>query len=288
MLFNDLLALKGIDPADVIVFRHRPFEPELRKVLPWLAAERPKVYNAYQQAQWPKAEKAMTKARYVASFIGHEARKAVFVGLFRIHGSKSISRSKFWQIPENEELKSFGLTGMTKDRRFTLWFNLVCSDFYRDWKGKLIVRWPGPELAWWRWGHKNVFHIDAVVEESLLVGRMPPWDELTVTREELKVLPATWKSALREWRGIYLILDSSDGRSYVGAAYGKGNILQRWEHYARSGNGGNKEMRACKPRYFRFCILERVSPDMNPDEVVRKENSWKKRLGTRLFGLNKN
>lgn len=56
MNFAALLTENNIDPRDVLVLRHRPFEPELRKVLPWLAAEKPDVYNAYQQTQGEKLE----------------------------------------------------------------------------------------------------------------------------------------------------------------------------------------------------------------------------------------
>ena len=72
MELNDMLVKKGINPESVLVLRHRPTEPELRKVLPWLAAEQPQIYNAYQQTQTPKVEKAMIRAEYLASFIGHE------------------------------------------------------------------------------------------------------------------------------------------------------------------------------------------------------------------------
>ena len=41
MDLNDLLKGKEIDPKKVLVLRHRPHEPELNKVLPWLAAEKP-------------------------------------------------------------------------------------------------------------------------------------------------------------------------------------------------------------------------------------------------------
>ena len=51
MEFNDLLGKEGIDPKTVLVLRHRPKQREFRKVLPWLAAERPDIYNAYQQQQ---------------------------------------------------------------------------------------------------------------------------------------------------------------------------------------------------------------------------------------------
>ncbi len=62
MNFSSLLSANGIDQRDVLVLRHRPFEPELRKVLPWLAAEKPEVFNAYQQTQGEKLEKAMLGA----------------------------------------------------------------------------------------------------------------------------------------------------------------------------------------------------------------------------------
>ncbi len=84
MNLNDLLLGKGIDPKHVLVLRHRPWEPPLNKVMPWLASERPDVFNAYQQTQGEKLERVMRAtagAGYIASFIGREAGKALFVGL---------------------------------------------------------------------------------------------------------------------------------------------------------------------------------------------------------------
>ena len=56
MTLNDLLTDKGIEPGLVLVLRHRPSEPKLNKVLPWLAAEKPHVFNAYQQHQGKQLE----------------------------------------------------------------------------------------------------------------------------------------------------------------------------------------------------------------------------------------
>jgi hypothetical protein len=75
MNLNDLLKGKGIDPQHVLVLRHRPNEPELNKILPWLAAEKPDVFNAYQQTQGERVERAMQAMKdigYVASFLGRE------------------------------------------------------------------------------------------------------------------------------------------------------------------------------------------------------------------------
>ena len=102
-----------------------------------------------------------------------------------------------------------------------LWFDLALTDFYAAWKGKLIMSWPPPERAWWRRAHRNELSVLALLEESALDATMPEWDELALTWEDLRVLPTRWKSALSQWRGIYVIFDHDDRKSYVGSAYGK-------------------------------------------------------------------
>jgi hypothetical protein len=57
--------------------RHRPSEPDFNKVLPLLAADKPDLFNAYQQTQGEQLERAMTTAKYLASFIAHGVGKAV-------------------------------------------------------------------------------------------------------------------------------------------------------------------------------------------------------------------
>lgn len=108
MTLNDLLRRQQIEPKNMLVLRHRPHEPELRKVLPWLAAEKLAVFNAYQQTQGPKLEsamQAMTGHGFVASFIGHEPGKALFVGLYSIGGSKPLTFREYWRVPEYVEMR---------------------------------------------------------------------------------------------------------------------------------------------------------------------------------------
>jgi hypothetical protein len=291
MTLNDLLRSNSIEPAGVFVLRHRPSEPELRKVLPWLAAEKPEVFNAYQQTQGPKLERSLKAAAYVASFIGHEPGKALFIGLYGVGASNPLTREQFWQIPAYIEMKAFGMRGFAEDdpRSVTLWFDLALTEFYQSWKGKLIVEWPPPERSWWRRAHRNEMPVSAILEDSALDTAVPTWNEITLTREELRVLPTRWRDALSHWRGIYYIFDVSDCKGYVGSAYGRDNILQRWVGYASTGHGGNALLRKRDPRNFRFSILQRVSPDMDADDVIRLESTWKERLHTREpHGLNDN
>jgi len=291
MNLNNLFTRDGIDPQKVLVFRHCPHEPGLRKVLPWLAAEKPDTFNAYQQTQGRRLEKAMKRAGYVASFIGHEPGKALFVGLYSRGASKPLTVDEFWNVPAHVEMKAFGMRGFTggDGRSSILRFDLKLIGFCASWKGKLVVGWPPPERSWWRRAHRNDMPVLAVLEDSALDAAMPEWDEMMLTYEELRVLPTPWRSALSHWRGIYYISDASDGKAYVGSAYGNDNIFGRWKAYADSGHGGNRLLRQRNKDDFRFTILQRVSPDMDAADVIHLENTWKERLHTRApNGLNDN
>ncbi len=130
--------------------------------------------------------------------------------------------------------------------------------------------------------------VHAIHDESNLVERMPPWNKLVLKWVEIQTLPTSCQVTISQWRGIYLIVDRASGKSYVGSAHGDENILARWSSYGDTGHGGNIDLKDRDPTMFQFSILERVSPDLPADEVIRVEATWKERLGTREFGLNKN
>lgn len=294
MELNDLLQKHGIDPQQVIVMRHRPDEPGLRKVLPWMVHEHPAVFNAYQQSHSGPQEEALRKLAgkgWIASFFGLAAKEAVFCGLYRIHGYQELDLKEFWSIPENAILREHGMLGWArKGRKRGLWFDLqLDGTFYAEWIGRLIVKWPPPERAWWRRAERNTLAIDSIATESHFASAMPEWRELVLKWSDLALIPASWKAALREWRGIYLIRDLRDGLAYVGSAYGVENLLGRWQNYAKSGDGGDRLLKGRKPDSFVFSILERLGPDLEPQEVIQIESAWKKRLSSRSpCGLNAN
>lgn len=291
MTFNDLLEKQGIDPGAVLALRHRPHEPMVRRNLPWLAEERPHVFNAYQQGQTPKVEAAIQRSSHVASFIGLEPGTGHFAGLYQVRGAKRVTRDQFWKIPGNADLLKLGMKGFSAEspRKAVLWFDLRLTEFYGDWKGRLVVSWPPPERSWWRRAHRNDLRVLAVLGESVFRVAMPAWRDVDLSWAELQRLPGSWEAALRQWRGVYFIFDESDGKGYVGSACGEQNILGRWSNYAARGDGGNRMLRGRNPETFRFSILERASPDMPVDEIVAMEQSWKARLHTRApHGLNLN
>ena len=104
-----------------------------------------------------------------------------------------------------------------------------------------------------------------------------------------------WMSALANVKGIYLVADRSNGKKYVGAAYGADGIWSRWQAYIESGHGENVELRRIlreRPAHarenFMFSILE-VLPMGTDDRVVEaREKHWKEVLHSREHGYNKN
>lgn len=138
MNLNELFLGKGIDPRQVLVLRHRPSEPDFNKVFPLLAADKPDLFNAYQQIQGGKLAKTMTRAGYVASFIGHEPGKELFVGLYKIGASKPLTYAEYWRVPAYIKMKALGMRGFSGEiSSHFLWFHLTLMDFYSSWKGKL-------------------------------------------------------------------------------------------------------------------------------------------------------
>lgn len=292
--FNDALEKIEIDPHMVIAMRHRPTEAALRKILPWLLQERPDLYNAYQQTQGAKVETAMKKLignGYIASFIGQNPGTAHFAGLYRIGETKPLTRKQYWEISAYIEMKQYGIEGFKESdpRDQILWFDLQRDNGLSEWISRLIVSWPPPERSWWRRAHRNDLKILELKQSNAVFDAVPAWDEVCLSWQELKVLPANWKIAFSQWRGIYYIYDKKTNLGYVGSAYGNDNLYGRWECYATTGHGGNKYLRKLDPKGFQFSILQRVSPDMSSEEVIAIESSWKQRLHSQYpNGLNDN
>lgn len=283
-----LLELVGVDPERTLVMRHVPDEPPLRERLPWLAAEEPEVFNAYQSTHRPQVERSLSSRSYLASFIAdRDGRdRALFVGLYAVRGTRVISEAEFYSRRENQVLRDLGSRGPDTDRDH-LWFELELLPHMRDWKGKLVVGWsPGRSYA--RIPHPGKFPLVSVREDSRLHPQRPDPRTLTLEHWQLGSLPTSWRQALREWRGIYLIFDRASCKSYVGAAYGDDNLLHRWSEYHRTGHGGNRQLRDRDPRQFVYSVLQLFAPDTPVQEVLNLERSWKRRLHTLEFGLNEN
>ena len=107
-----------------------------------------------------------------------------------------------------------------------------------------------------------------------------------------------WKVALENMKGIYVIVDKSNGKKYIGSAYGESGIWARWKTYVYSeGHGYNDELVELIAQNgadyarnnFQLAIIELLSMKADDDFVIHRESFWKNVLQTRgEFGYNKN
>jgi len=207
-------------------------------------------------------------------------------GLYEKKGQSIITAEQLRRKPEHRELLKYAHDDSGPER---LWFDLVLTQVYAKWKGRLIISWPGPAIVWSRWANNNHFPVDAILDESVFSGALQNWRELVFSWSDLHVIPQRWKDVLSRWRGVYYIWDSRDRRGYGGSSTGSQGLYQRWIDYAKRGHGGNKLLKLRKPKTFQFSILEWAAPDMEDCEILERERMWKERLHSRApHGLNDN
>jgi len=139
----------------------------------------------------------------------------------------------------------------------------------------------------------------AIREQRMTIGDFPGFNGVLLSQIMLKTLVRelnpSWRTALSNVAGVYLITDTSTGKHYVGSAYGGDGIWQRWTAYTKTGHGGNKELRALlkqegteHAQLFQFTLLEVCDINSSDEYIIGRETHWKRVLMSREFGLNKN
>lgn len=136
-------------------------------------------------------------------------------------------------------------------------------------------------------------------KERASIASFPGYKNVLLKKQELDVIVSqnleSWRSALSSVSGVYVIVDRSSGKQYVGSAYGEGGIWSRWCQYSVSGHANNKELveilKQESPnhsRNFQFSILEVCDLSFTKDQVIARESHWKNALCSREHGLNSN
>ncbi|MGB3408575.1 MAG: GIY-YIG nuclease family protein [Jannaschia sp.] len=294
----NVLERAGIAVTDVNVMLHSPREAVLQSVLPSLVRTRRAAMEAYQATHTGRAaQRALRQRRpFVAAFVkvGQDVprshSKMLFAGLYRNAGNRPRSHADIMSDPEIGFLSRTYGTHPEFDpedaNRTHDWFDLTLDPLLTEMQGRLVI---SVRLTpnYIRLAENLDAPIRAIHEESAFDADPPDWRNWAVTAAELRALPPGWAARLREWRGIYLIHDASDGARYVGSAYGQTNLLGRWSAHVAGDEGVTVELARRTPATFMFSILERVSPDMPVEEITALEQGWMTRLHTKRDGLNR-
>ncbi|NLX00992.1 MAG: GIY-YIG nuclease family protein [Syntrophomonadaceae bacterium] len=132
-----------------------------------------------------------------------------------------------------------------------------------------------------------------------MIKEFPGYNNVNIDYEDLKTIvkteEPTWKNALSIMKGIYLIVDKSNGKQYVGSAYGEEKLWSRWVEYIKTGHGNNvglnelvNEKGLKHVKQFKFSILEIAGINIDEEFIKKRETFWKEVLLSREFGYNKN
>ncbi len=143
--------------------------------------------------------------------------------------------------------------------------------------------------------------VSEILRERYSGERFPGYESIHIKFDKLEHIIRTqrldWKTALENVKGIYVIIDLSNGKKYIGSAYGDTGIWSRWTAYVETGHGGNNELLALirseglehARKYFELTLIEYHSRRTDDAHVISRENFWKAALLSRgEFGYNKN
>lgn len=148
--------------------------------------------------------------------------------------------------------------------------------------------------------YKNLIVVE-LAPEPYSGEAFPGYEQIDVGFPMLETIFAIkrpdWKTALENMKGVYLITDTSNGKRYVGSAYGDTGIWSRWACYVQTGHGYNDELtkliaksgKEHARQNFRFALLEHRQMKTDDDAIIQREQYWKDVLLTRGdYGYNKN
>lgn len=238
--------------------------------------------EAYYQGRFKAWQEYQTRrnfeCKHIVSLIQLPERgKWLFAGVYTVHGN-TWDESKQLYIYQTELVGGHDV-----------------------WIGRVIVYHERTGRAAYLWGHEDGgdFTLNEIREKKLTIEEFPGFNWTVVPYSKLKTIVeqevASWKAALSNVKGVYLITDTLNGKQYVGKADGESGLWQRWCTYVWSGHGGNKELRellgAHQMEYlanFQFSILEIVDSRASDEQIGARESHWKNLLRSREHGYNAN
>lgn len=162
--------------------------------------------------------------------------------------------------------------------------------------GRLIVKFKNTSQNMVRKAESviNDCCVEQILPNTFDDDSFPGYENINISWDEMSriIEKDNWKTALQNQKGVYLITDISNGKMYVGSAYGENMILGRWEAYIKTGHGGNVGLKSLTFSYikknFRYSILDIYKSKTEDQIIIERENWWKETLQSRKFGYNEN
>lgn len=239
------------------------------------------------------------------------------IELFKNGDRSTMLAGQYWNYNKSKSYKSGQITvGLVKIKRYEdLWllFHIgrVIKDLnklngvgyeyehlpeYEKYVGRLIVKFKNKAQTMIRNAESviNECYVSQILPDTFDNDLFPGYEKVNITWSEMnRVLEKdNWKTALQNQKGIYLITDQSNGKMYVGSAYGEHMILGRWRAYVNCGHGGNTELKSLTFDHikanFKYSILDIYKSTTDDVVIFERESWWKNVLLSRKYGYNAN
>jgi hypothetical protein len=239
------------------------------------------------------------------------------IEIFKYNEIKTLLEGQYWNYNKNKSYKegqiTLGFIRIKSNENFWLLFHIgkITKDLnvfngigyeyetlseYEKYFGRLIIKFKNTSQNMIRNAESviNDCEVAQILPDTFDNDIFPGYDKINISWEEMSCVieKDTWKTALQNQKGVYLITDILNGKKYVGSAYGENMILGRWKSYVKTGNGGNVGLKILEFDYikknFRYSILDIYKSTTDDQIIIERENWWKEILQSRKFGYNEN
>lgn len=182
-------------------------------------------------------------------------------------------------------------------------YKIQLTEKYQEYTGRMVFSHPGPGARGRSFLPESYFDgltVSQIFEKPYHGEAFPGYENISHDFSQLESIiyqsKPDWKAALECVKGVYLITDKSNGKTYVGSAYGGAGIWSRWCCYIGTGHGWNDELtkliKESGIEYaranFQLSVIETMTMKSDDQTVIAREQFWKRVLRSREFGYNRN
>jgi hypothetical protein len=239
------------------------------------------------------------------------------IELFKNGDISTMLAGQYWNYNKNKSYKAgqitIGLVKIKPNEDFWLLFHIgkVTADLnklngvgyeyqdlpeYEKFVGRLIVKFKNKAQTMIRNAESVIddCYVSHILPDTFDNDLFPGYEKVNISWDEMnRVLEKdNWKTALQNQKGVYLMTDISNGKMYVGSAYGENMILGRWRAYVKNGHGGNIGLKQLTfyhiKQNFKYSILDIYKSTTDDQTIINRESWWKEVLQSRQFGYNEN
>jgi hypothetical protein len=233
LTFNTILKAENIDPKNVRLVRHQDARAAA-KCTPydlWRAGDgRLEFYQRLQKRE------VFSVGDLLATFVVTPAGDTLFIGLFHVD-SLGIAPPGTIDPVLREDRSGLHFYDIERDERLS------------GYAGHLIIDWGKGYIQWVQHAdssEKPIIEIRKEIKEEAFPG----FTRFCCDIDQIEKVPYSWQEVLKHTRGVYLLVEKDTGKQYVGSAKGEESLWGRFCDYARTGHGGNVELKRLGLREF--------------------------------------